>query len=264
MRLNNLIMNSQYLSVVIIDDEPWAVELLELYLRQFPVFKVVATENEAQAGLDTVMQLLPELVFLDIDMPDMNGLQVANRIHSGNFYSEIVFTTAHDHYAYDAMGVEPLDFLTKPFSKDDLQAVLQKYQDKMEKKNRERKMDNFIHSQPDSAKISLQANHGVLVVSIRDIVVIKSKSNKCFIYLQDGTIEEITKGLAALLEEVNSPAFFQIHRSTAVNLNYLHRLDKKKMLCILGFNSTVMEEPISRYHLMEFEKLNSHPFIKFD
>lgn len=257
-------MNSQYLSVVIIDDEQAAIDLLELYLRQFPVFRVMAKATEAQAGLEKVMELLPELVFLDIDMPEMNGLQVASRIHSGNFYSEIVFTTAHDHYAYDAMGVEPLDFLTKPFSVDDLATVLQKYQNKIEKKNRERKMDDFIHSQPDSAKISIAANHGILVISIRDIVLVKSKANKSMLYLRDGTIEEVSKGLTFLMNQINSPAFFQIHRTVYINLNYLQRLDKKKSICVLGYNSTVMEEPISKFHLMQFEKLSSYPFIDLD
>lgn len=257
-------MESQYLSVVIIDDEQSAIDLLELYLRQFPIFKVVAKETEAAKGLDLVMELLPEVVFLDIDMPDMDGLQVASRIHSGNFYSEIVFTTAHDQYAYDAMGVEPLDFLTKPFSASDLETVLQKYQTKVEKKNRERKMDNFIHSQPDSAKISIPANHGLLFISVPDIVLVRSKGNKCELHLKDGTNEEVSKPLRALMTQINSPAFLQIHRSVFVNLNYLQRLDKKKLVCILGFNSFVLEEPISKFHLTQFEKLKSHPYIKFN
>lgn len=257
-------MESQYLSVVIIDDEQSAIDLLDIYLRQFPIFKVIAKETEAAKGLDRVMEVIPELVFLDIDMPGMDGLQVASRIHSGNFYSEIVFTTAHDHYAFDAMGVEPLDFLTKPFSINDLEAVLQKYRSKVEKKNRERKMDNFIHSQPDSAKISIPANHGLLVISIRDIVLVKSNANKCLLYLRDGTIEEVTKTLNTVMVQINSPAFFQIHRSVFINLNYLQRLDKKKSVCMLGFNSTVLEEPISKFHLAQFEKLESHPYIKFN
>lgn len=256
-------MESQYLSVVIIDDEQSAIDLLDMYLRQFPVFKVTAKETEAQKGLDRVMELIPELVFLDIDMPGMDGLQVANRIHSENFYSEIVFTTAHDHYAFDAMGVEPLDFLSKPFSVEDLEAVLKKYETKVEKKNRERKMDNFIHSQPDSAKISIPANHGLLVISIRDIVLVKSRANKCQLFLQDGAIEEVTKGLNSLMSQINSPAFFQIHRSVFINLNHLHRLDKKRSVCVLSFNSNILEESISKIHLTQFEKLNSHPFIKF-
>jgi two-component system LytT family response regulator len=256
-------MESQSLSVVIIDDEQSAIDLLDIYLRQFPVFNVVAKETGAARGLDSVINLLPDLVFLDIDMPDMDGLQVADQIHSENFCSEIVFMTAHDHYAFDAMGVEPLDFLTKPFGIQDVETVLQKYHLKVEKKNRERKLDNFIHSQPDLAKISVPANHGLLMISIRDIVLVRSNVNKSLLYLQDGTIEEVAKGLTAMMEQINSPAFFQIHRTTFINLNYLQRLNKKKSVCILQFHSTVLEEPISKFHLAQFEKLNSHPYIKF-
>jgi len=257
-------MDSQYLSVVIIDDESSAIDLLEMFLRRFPVFKVTGKETNAKKGLELVMELLPELVFLDIDMPEMNGLQVADKIHAGNFYSEIVFTTAHEHYAFDVLGIEPLDFLTKPFTVSDLEAVIQKYQIKVEKRNKDRKLDNFIHSQNNSAKITLPANYGQLMVSIKDIVLIKSQANKSVMQLQDGTFEEVNKSLSALISLINSPAFFQIHRSVYVNLNYVQRLDKKNLKCILSYNNTLEEEPISKFHLAHFEKINSFPIIKLN
>jgi len=247
------------MSVIIIDDEPAAINLLEMFLRQFPQIKVTGKETNAKNGLAMVMETLPELVFLDIDMPDMNGLQVANKIHSENFYSEIVFTTAHEHYAFDALGIEPLYFLTKPFSIKDLEVVLQKYQAKIEQRNKDRKLDNFIHSQNISPKITLPVNHGLLLVSIKDIVLIKSKGNKSMLYLFDGMVEEVNLTLTKMMSEISSPAFFQIHRTVFVNLNYMQRLDKKKSTCILSFNNSTLEEKMSKPYLVHFEKLNLFP-----
>ncbi len=252
-------MDAKFISVVIIDDEATAIDLLEMFLRQFPQFNVIGKETDAKKGLEKVIELLPELVFLDIDMPGMNGLQVAKKIHSGNFYSEIVFTTAHEHYAFDALGIEPLDFLTKPFSISDLEAVAQKFQSRIEKKNKDRKLDNFIHTQNNSPKITLTANHGLLLVSIKDIVMVKSNSAKSILYLEDGSVEEVNKNLNAIMDQINSPAFFQIHRTVFVNLNYMQQLDKKKSTCVLGFNNSTLEEPISRIQLAHFEKLNLFP-----
>lgn len=252
-------MDPKYMSVIIIDDEPAAINLLEMFLRQFPQVKVTGKETNAKNGLEMVMATLPELVFLDIDMPDMNGLQVANKIHSGNFYSEIVFTTAHEHYAFDALGIEPLYFLTKPFSTKDLEVVLQKYQAKIEQKNKDRKLDNFIHSQNISPKITLPVNYGLLLVSIKDIVLIKSKGNKSILYLFDGMVEEVNLTLTKMMSEISSPAFFQIHRTVFVNLNYMQRLDKKKSTCILSFNNSTLEEKMSKTFLAHFEKLNLFP-----
>ena len=254
-------MNSSTISAIIIDDEPEAINLLEMFLRQFPFIKVTEKQTHAIKGLELVKDTMPELVFLDIDMPSMNGLQVADRIHSENFYSEIVFTTAHQEYAFDALGVEPLDFLTKPFSIDDLEIVIHKYLAKAEKKKQERKLDKFIHSQANTPIIKLPTLRGVLIAEIRDIAILKSDLNNCIVFLNDGSNETITRNLYIVLRMINSPAFFQINRSTAINVNYLQRVDKKTEKCTLAFNHTTYEEKISKNYLVYFEKLNLFPVI---
>jgi DNA-binding LytR/AlgR family response regulator len=255
-------MDFQNISAIIIDDEPDAINLLVLYLRHHSNILVVGTETNAIRGLALVGETLPDLVFLDIDMPDMNGLQVANSIHSENFHSEIVFTTAHQQYAYDAMGVEPLDFLIKPYCIEDIDLVIQKYRSKLEKKKLEQKLDKFLNSQSGSPKIKLPANHGVVMVEIKDIVIIKSIANKCSIHLQDGTIEKINKNLNVLIDMLNSSVFFRLNRSNYINLNYLTRVDKKTNTCFLSFNQTVHEEAITKDQILYFEKLKLFPEIK--
>lgn len=252
-------MNSANLSAVIIDDEPEAINLLEMYLRHFSFIKVTAKETNALKGLQLVRETLPELVFLDIDMPDMNGLQVADEIQSDNFYSEIIFTTAFQHYAYDTLKIRPLDFLTKPFSSEDLKMVISKYQEKAEKKKYEIKLDKFIQSQSNSPKLKLPSTNGVLIVAMKDIVMLKSKGNNCNIYLQDGTVETITRNLYIVIRMLNSPTFFQVNRSICVNLNFLQRVDKKNQKCVIGYNHTIEDIEISRANLSYFEKLNIFP-----
>ena len=166
-------MNQAIISAVIIDDEPEAIHLLEMYLRHFSFIKVTAKETNALKGLQLIQEKLPEIVFLDIDMPDMNGLQLADKIQTDNLYSEIIFTTAFQHYAYDTLKIRPLDFLTKPFSADDLKTVIAKYQEKAEKKKYEIKLDKFIQSQANSLKLKFPSTNGVLIVEMKDIVMLK-------------------------------------------------------------------------------------------
>ena len=255
-------MDSAKISAVIIDDEQDSINLLQMYLRHFPAIIVTGTETNAIKGLELVDETLPELVFLDIDMPGMNGLQVADKIHSDNFYSEIVFTTAHQYYAFDALNIEPLDFLTKPFCIEDLGVVLQKFEVKNEKKKLERKLERFIQAQNSSHQIKLPANHGVLMVETKDIVVIKSNANKCILHLQDGTTEIINKNLNKLIEILTFPSLFKLNRSTYANLNYLNRIDKKTNKCFLSFNHSIHEEHISRNQIILFEKLDLYPNIQ--
>lgn len=255
-------MDSAKISAIIIDDEQDSINLLQLYLRHFPSITVTGTETNAIKGLELVDETLPELVFLDIDMPGMNGLQVADKIHSDNFYSEIVFTTAHQYYAFDVLNIEPLDFLTKPFCIEDLGIVLKKFEVKNEKKKLERKLDRFIHSQNNSHKIKLPADHGVLMVETKDIVVVKSDANKCILHLQDGTTEIINKNLNKLIDILTLPSLFKLNRSTYANLNYLSRIDKKTNKCFLSFNHSIHEEIISRNQIILFEKLDLFPNIQ--
>jgi len=253
-------MDQTTISAIIIDDEPDAINLLEMYLRQFPSIKVIGKETEARKGLELVKETLPELVFLDIDMPDMNGLKVADKIHSENPYSEIVFTTAHQHYAYDALDIEPLDFLTKPFSGIDLEFVMQKYIAKMEKKKQERKMDIFLNSQVSSPKIKLPTTKGMLFIDIKNIVILRSKLNNCDVHMNDGTMETVTRNLYKVANILNSPSLFQISRSTYINLNYLQRVDKKSFKFIIDYNQGILEEPISKDRMIHFEKMIKFPF----
>jgi len=252
-------MDSTNISAFIIDDEPEAIQLLEMFLRFFPNVNVMGKETQAKKGLDFVNQNLPDLVFLDIDMPDMNGLQVANHIHTENFYSEIVFTTAHPKYGYDAIDFQPLDFLIKPFTVEDVETVILKYQEVAEKKKYLRKVDLFIHSQSNSPKIKLPTINGILIVEIKDIVLLKAKEHNSYLYLKDGTIETITRNLNILAETINSQTFFKISRSAYINLKYLKKLDKKNLKCMVNFNQSVLEEDITKSNLLHFEKLDLFP-----
>lgn len=252
-------MESANITAIIIDDEPDSIQLLEMYLRFFPNVKVIGKESHAKQGLELVNLHLPDLVFLDIDMPDMNGLQVADHIHTDNFYSEIVFTTAHSKYAYDAIDFQPLDFLIKPFTVEDVETVLLKFQKSAEKKKYLRKVDLFIHSQSNSPKIKLPTVNGVLIIEIKDIVLLKAKANNCYLYLQDGTIEIITRNLNILAETINSQTLFKISRSVYINLKYLKKVDKKNLKCVMNFNHTLLEEEISKSNLIHFEKLDLFP-----
>jgi len=253
-------MDQTTISAIIIDDEPDSIRLLEMYLRQFTSIKVIGKETVAKKGLELAKEMLPELVFLDIDMPDMNGLIVAAKIQSENFYTEIVFTTAHQHYAYDALDIKPLDFLTKPFCIADLEIVIQKYNAKAEKKKHEKKLDAFINSQASSTKIKLPTTKGMLFIDLKNIVILRSNSNNCDVHMNDGTMETVTRNLYKVANILNSPALFQTSRSTYINMNYLQRVDKKNFKCIIGYNQTILEEPISRNKMMHFEKMIKFPF----
>lgn len=252
-------MGTAEISAFIIDDDSEAIYLLEMYLRQFPSITLVGTSTNPQEGLSLVNEMFPDLVFLDIDMPDMSGLQVAESLKKNNFQSEIVFTTAFEQYAYKALTIEPLDFLTKPFCTNDLQKVINKYMARVEKKKHEQKLDMFIQAQSHPPRIQVHTTNGLLFIDINDIVYIKAQVNGTEMYLKDGSVERVPKRLNRVMSLINSSLLFQINRGTFVNLNYLVRIEKKKSICIIRFNDTLHEEPITRSNIAIFNKLNIFP-----
>jgi len=247
------------ITTIIIDDDPQAIYLLEMYIRQFPEISIIGKSTKAPAGLLLINKKLPDLVFLDIDMPDMTGLQVAEAMRNKSFHSEIVFTTAYQQYAYNVLAIEPLDFLTKPFCPEDLQKVIKKFQAKAERKKHEQKLDYFIQSQSNPPPISVPTVHGFLFIDIKDLVFIKAKINGTEIYLQDGTVETVSKRINQLISLLNSTLLFQINRGIYVNLNYVVRIEKKKAICTMRFNNSTHEETISRSNIVIFKKLNIFP-----
>ncbi len=252
-------MDSLEISAIIIDDDPEAINLLEIFLSYFKNIRIIGKSTDAIAGLALVIELFPDLVFLDIDMPDMSGLQVAASVRTENFHSEIIFTTAYQNYAYNALAIEPLDFLTKPFCLEDLENVLSKYTARKEKKKQEQKLDLFMQSQSIALKVKLPTYHSYILVDINDIVYFKANANGTHVYFQDGTFEMVTRNLSGLILLLNSPFIFQINRSTCVNVKYLQRIDKKKEICILRFNQTTFEDSITKSNIVNFEKLNIFP-----
>ncbi len=254
-------MDTIDISAVIVDDDPEAIQLLEMFLKQFPNITIVGKSTDPKGGLSIIQKLVPELIFLDIDMPDMTGLQVAESVKAKNIHSEIVFTTAYQDYAYKALKIAPLDFLTKPFCPEDLENVIKKYIARTEKEKHEQKLQKFIQSQSNPGKVKLPTFHSFIIIDVNEIVYIKANKSGTAVYLRDGTVETITRNLSSLLLMLNSSLIFQLNRGTYVNLNYLLRVDKKKEICIFRFNENLCQEYITKSNIVNFEKLKIFPAV---
>ena len=114
------------LNAIIIDDEPSAVKTMQLMLERYvPEINVQLALNDPVAAIVQLQQLQPDLVFLDIQMPVLNGFEMLKRLPAVNF--SIIFTTAHDQYAIEAIRFSALDYLLKPVQADELEASLTRF-----------------------------------------------------------------------------------------------------------------------------------------
>lgn len=208
-------------SAVLIDDEQDCLDLLNWHLETYcPDIKVVATCNAAEDGLRSIQQLHPGLVFLDIEMPHLNGLDLLQRVPEINF--EVVFTTAYGEYALKALKMNALDYLLKPIVKDELILAVEKFKQRMANKGSAQQVSLQMllqHLTPlVQKKIAVPTHESILFLEIDNIMYIRSESNYSHIHLKNGRTILASKTLLHFEGLLNDYRFVRIHASYLVNL----------------------------------------------
>ena len=252
-------MVSKTITAIIIEDDEEAISLLEIYLKAFQEVEIIDKTTNPKNGIKILKKKMPNIVFLDIDMPEINGLEVADVIKEDQLNTEIIFTTAHSKYAFKSLKVEPLGYLVKPFGPEELISVINRYKTKDKRKELERRIDIFIRSNQTNKKLKLTTKSGIVFITPDEIMLIQSESNQSYLYLTNGNVELITQNYTKIIELINSPSFVKANRSSYVNLQYLRRIDKRNKVCILNYQDIMLEEPINRSSMSFFEKLNCFP-----
>jgi two-component system LytT family response regulator len=218
------------IKTIIVDDEYNAREFLEkLLVRYFPSkFVVLANCESVDDAILAIDKFNPELVFLDIQMPNKNGFQLFNEINDINF--EVIFTTAHSEFGINAIKCNALDYLLKPINYIDLLAAVKKYDFKVHKASQQDKLmlliENIDTGSSEFKKIAFPTETGFEFIKVNSIIYCEADSNYTKIVFLDGKKIILTKTLG-LIEELLPPDIFKrIHRSYLVNINYIKRFNK--------------------------------------
>ena len=215
----------EQLTVILVDDELPSLENLELKIDEFcPDLKIIGKAQDAETALELIAKLKPDVVFLDIEMPRMNGFRMLGEIEEKNF--EVVFTTAYNHYAIEAVRISAFDYLVKPIAVSELQNTVARLVKMRTHRNPEKIDISFPHTSSgkhQTDKISISTNEGMEFYEIAQIIRIESSSNYSKIYLADGKNILISR-LLKDFEEILSPYnFFRIHHSHLINLNHIKK-----------------------------------------
>lgn len=245
------------LKAILVDDELPSLQNLEQKIREFcPDIHIIATAQKPEEAIQLIEQMHPDVVFLDIEMPRMNGFKMLEQIKEKDF--DIVFTTAYNHYAIDAVRISAFDYLVKPVAVKDLQdtvARLLKSQNKQTPEKLDVLRQNLSDSRSQSDKITISTNEGVEFYEISQIVRIESSSNYSKIYFKDGKNILVTKLLKDFEEILLPYRFFRIHNSHLINLSYIKKYIRGDGGQVVMQNNEVID--VSRRKKEEFLKLIS-------
>lgn len=223
------------IKTLIIDDELNAREFLEKLLsRYFPnKFLVVATCDSVDDAVIAIEEYNPEIVFLDIQMPNKNGFELFKSLKKINF--EVIFTTAYKDFAIDAIKCSALDYLLKPINYIDLLDTVKKYEQKKENISQERislLIENLGNDSSSFNKIALPIDNGFEFIKSSSILYCQADSNYCKIVFVDGKFLILSKTLKYIEDILPKEIFFRIHKSYLVNLNYIVKFDKTNELFV--------------------------------
>jgi two-component system, LytTR family, response regulator len=246
------------LTVIIIDDEAKGrMALREKLMTYCPQIKIVAEATNGQDALILIEKHKPQLIFLDIEMPRMNGFDMLNKVADKNFH--IIFTTAYDQYAIKAIKYAAFDYLLKPIDIEELITAISKVvltENNQTKKQVEVLQQNMQHQKKQLNKLAIATLDGLMFYDINDIVHLEANSNYTYIYLVNKTKITASKTLKEFEELLPDDIFFRTHHSHLINLNFIKRYIKGDGGQIELQNGTYVD--VSRRKKEEFLKVIGH------
>jgi two-component system LytT family response regulator len=210
----------------LIDDERNALEMMEwLLLTYCPQVEILAMCNSAQQGIEAIHEFKPDVIFLDIEMPRMNGFDMLEQFDK--LFFDVVFCTAYDQFAIKAFKYSALNYLLKPVDPDDLKATIARIEDKKSVPTREQfqLLMQHIH-QPGKTtpqRIALTTNDGMIFVPTTDIIYCEAESNYTTVVLVGGKKVVVSKVLKDIDEALSGPDFCRVHSSFLINVNRIRK-----------------------------------------
>lgn len=236
--MNNLVL-------VLIDDEPKAREVLKSYINLlFPNnrFEMILC-NSVKEGVQAIETYLPDLVFLDIEMPEANGFELFSKVKNDSF--EVVFVTAFSEYIEKSVNeIGCFGYLHKPLERDKLVRIFERYNQKATDK----KYLKFINTLRNKREM----------IQLNDILFCKADDNCCYLFMKNGETKHfITKTLKHLESELPTNNFYKVHRSYIVNINHIDYLENGANKLVLKHTNPLWEQkiPISTKHKEKIKTL---------
>lgn len=240
------------MKTILIDDEPLAIGRLKRLLGKFEDFEIVAEAKNGQEGLEKITQLKPDVIFLDIEMPEMTGFEMLAQL---DFMPLVVFATAYDQYAIRAFEENSIDYLLKPIETERLEKTVEKLR-KLKSNSGSSSVNNSLlqlieqfKPKKDIHSISVKSGEKILFIPLTEISFFEAEDKYVFLNTTDGK-QYLTNYTIASLEEKLPENFKRVSRSSIINSLLIKELQKYfsgKYLVIMRDTKTSKIETGSAY-----------------
>lgn len=240
------------ITTIIVDDERHSCEALQILLKECcPEVQLEAICFSGTEALQKINTLHPQLVFLDIEMPNMNGFQLLEQLTKIDF--ELIFTTSYDQYAIKAIKFSALDYLLKPVDREELQKAVQKVLKKVNG-NISQQLEILLQKVNQPAipvkRVALPTMQGLELVEINSIISCSSNSNYTEFYLADKKKILVSRTLKEIDELLEGYSFMRVHNSHIVNLNAITKYIKGEGGYLIMTDSSTVDVSRSRKEIL--------------
>lgn len=208
------------ITAIIVDDEPYCCESLATLLEKYcKNIKVIDVCYSAETALKSIPENAPNVLFLDVEMPGMNGFELLEKLDEINF--QLIFTTSYDQYAIKAIRFSALDYLLKPIDREELQKAIEKVLQKIKStlpQQLEILLNKLHKTSSPNQKIALPTMEGLQLIAVDSIIYCASDSNYTNIYLKKKEKIIVSRTLKDIEQMLDEYSFIRVHHSYLINL----------------------------------------------
>lgn len=216
------------LNCVIIDDEPLALELMESYVNQTPFLKLIKCCSSASEFIELINKESVDLVFMDIHMPDVNGLELSKIIDKNIM---VIFVTAYDQYALESYKVNAVDYLLKPVSYAEFLSAANKAINLADLRSSFQRADIANDDSGECNSIFVKSDYKLLQINVKDVLYVEGLKDYIKIYIEN-EINPIVSlvSMKSIEEALPTEKFMRVHRSYIVNMSKVKIVDRSRIV----------------------------------
>jgi two-component system LytT family response regulator len=231
--------------VIIIDDEPLARSMVIEYLQQYPQLELMQECNDGFEGIKAIMQHQPDLIFLDIQMPKINGFEMLELVDQP---PAVIFTTAFDEYAIKAFEAHAIDYLLKPFSRERFDKAIKKWMDQQDSAPTaatQELLEVASLSPSQSQRIVVKNGSKIKIIPVPDVQYLEAADDYVKIHTTDGYYLK-NKTMSHFERSLDTQQFVRSHRSYIVNVQHITRIDPYEKDGHIAILKTGAKVPVSK------------------